>query len=149
MHGSSHIFRAAPIIATATLALLTAACGGGRSSPGSDSSGNAGAATTSAAPDHGGAIRVGSVEQCMKTDDCPHTLVQDVLNQERRFAHCVRSRWVPKWPDPTIDSRGRPVFAISISKDGFNPYSPPTWAKSNNCSHLMPDLPGAPFQVSP
>jgi hypothetical protein len=147
MHGSSHIVRAAALLATATL--LTAACGGGRSSSGSDSSGNAGGATTYTAPNHGAAISVGSVEQCMKTDDCPHTLVQDVLTQEQRFAHCMRSRGVPKWPDPTIDSRGRPVFAIGISKDGFNPYSPPTWVKSNNCSHLMPDLPGAPFQVSP
>jgi hypothetical protein len=149
MRGSSHIVRAAAILAIATLALLMAACGGSRPSPPSDSSRNAGGSTTSAAPNHGGAISAGSVEQCMKTDDCPHTLVQDVLNQERRFAHCMRSRGVPKWPDPTIDSRGRPVFAISISKDGFNPYSAPIWAKSNNCSHLMPDLPGAPFQVSP
>jgi hypothetical protein len=56
---------------------------------------------------------------------------------------------VPNWPDPTIDSRGRPVFAVSISKDGFNPYSAPIWAKTNECSNMMPDLPGAPFQVSP
>jgi len=41
------------------------------------------------------------------------------------------------------------VFAVSIAKDGFNPYSAPIWAKTNKCSHLMPDLPGAPFQVSP
>ena len=136
------------MVAAAALALLTAACGS-RSSSGSDGARKAGAATTSAVPNHPGAISVGSVEQCMKTDDCPHTLVQDVLNQERSFAHCMRSRGVPKWPDPTIDSRGRPVFAISVSKDGFNPYSAPTWTKSNNCSHLMPDLPGAPFQVSP
>jgi hypothetical protein len=85
----------------------------------------------------------------MKTDHCPRALVRRVLSQERGFAHCMRSRGVPNWPDPTIDSRGRPVFAVSISKDGFNPYSAPTWAKTNRCSHLMPDLPGAPFQVSP
>jgi hypothetical protein len=85
----------------------------------------------------------------MKTDDCPHALVRQVLNQERSFARCMRSRGVPNWPEPTIDSRGRPVFAVSISKDGFNPYSGPVWAKSNECSNLMPDLPGAPFQVSP
>ena len=66
-----------------------------------------------------------------------------------QFARCMRAHGVPNWPDPTIDSQGRPVFAISISKDGFNPYSPPIWAKGNHCSHLMPDLPGAPFQVSP
>ena len=149
MHGSSQIVRAAAILATAALALLTAACGGSRPSTAFDSSRNAGGPTTAAAPDHRGTISVGAVEQCMKTDDCPRTLVRQVLNQERSFAHCMRSRGVPNWPDPTIDSRGRPVFAVSISKDGFNPYSAPTWAKSNECSNLMPDLPGAPFQVSP
>jgi hypothetical protein len=148
MHGSSHNIRVAAILATATLALLTAACGGSRSSPAFDSSRNARSSTTSAAPNHRGTISVGSVEQCMKTDDCPHTLVRQVLNQERGFAHCMRSRGVPNWPEPTIDSRGRPVFAVSISKDGFNPYAAPIWAKSNECSNLMPDLPGAPFQVS-
>jgi len=85
----------------------------------------------------------------MMADDCPQALVQQVLTEERTFAQCMRSRGVPNWPDPTIDSHGRPVFAISISKDGFNPYSPPIWAKANACSHLMPGLPGAPFQVSP
>lgn len=149
MHGSNHIVRAAAILATAALALLTAACGGSRSSPAFDGSRSAGGSTTSAAPNHRGTISVGSVEQCMKTDDCPHALVWQVLNQERRFAHCMRSRGVPNWPDPTIDSRGRPVFVVSISNDGFNPYSAPIWAKSNECSNLMPDLPGAPFQVSP
>jgi hypothetical protein len=149
MHGSSHIVRVAAILGTAALALLMAACGGSRPSPGFDSSRNAGGSATSAAPDHRGTISVGLVEQCMKTDACPHTLVRQVLNQERSFAHCMRSRGVPDWPEPTIDSRGRPVFAVSISKDGFNPYSAPIWAKTNKCSHLMPDLPGAPFQVSP
>ena len=149
MHGSSHIVRAAAILATAALVLLTAACGGSRPSPAFDSSRNAGGSTTSAAPNPRGTISVGSVEQCMKTDDCPHVLVRQVLNQERSFAHCMRSHQVPNWPDPTIDSQGRPMFAVSISKDGFNPYSAPIWAKSNECSHLMPDLPGAPFQVSP
>jgi hypothetical protein len=148
MHGSSHIVRTAAIFATAALALLTAACGGSRPSPASDSSRSAGGSTASAAPNHRGTISVGSVEQCMKTDDCPHALVRQVLNQERRFAQCMRSRGVPNWPDPTIDPRGRPMFAVSISKDGFNPYSAPIWAKTNKCSHLMPDLPGAPFQVS-
>jgi hypothetical protein len=149
MHGSSHIVRAAVIFATAALALLTAACGGSRSSSGADGSRPAGGSTTSGAPNHGGAISVDSVEQCMKTDACPRTLVGQVLSQERSFAHCMRSRGVPNWPAPTIDFRGRPVFAVSISKDGFNPYSTPIWAKTNRCSHLMPDLPGAPFQVSP
>ena len=100
-------------------------------------------------PNSGDAINASSVQQCMEADDCPKSLVQQVLDEERSFAQCMRSHGVPNWPDPITDSQGRPVFAISISKDGFNPYSKPIWAKGNECSHLMPDLPGAPFQVSP
>ena len=100
-------------------------------------------------PNSGDAINASSVQQCMEADDCPKSLVQQVLDEERSFAQCMRSHGVPNWPDPITDSQGRPVFAISISKDGFNPYSKPIWAKGNECSHVMPDLPGAPFQVSP
>ena len=100
-------------------------------------------------PNTGRAINSGSVQQCMMADDCPQALVQQVLTEERGFAQCMRSDGVPNWPDPITDSQGRPVFAISISKDGFNPYSKPIWARGNQCAHLMPDLPGAPFQVSP
>jgi hypothetical protein len=100
-------------------------------------------------PNTGRAIDAASVQQCMQADDCPRALVQQVLTEERSFAQCMRSRGIPNWPDPVTDSQGRPVFAISISKEGFNPYSKPIWAKGNECSHLMPNLPGAPFQVSP
>jgi hypothetical protein len=100
-------------------------------------------------PNTGRAINAGSISQCMMADDCPQALVQHLLTEERSFAGCMRSHGVPNWPDPITDSQGRPAFAISISKDGFNPYSKPIWAKGNECSHLMPDLPGAPFQVSP
>ena len=96
-----------------------------------------------------GAIDAASIQQCMQADLCPQSLVQQVLDEERRFAVCMRSHGVPNWPDPTIDSQGRPVFAISISNDGFNPYSTQIWAKGNQCSHLMPGLPGLPAAVSP
>ena len=72
-------------------------------------------------PNSGGAIDADSVEQCMMAGDCPRALVQQVLDEERRFARCMRSHGVPNWPDPSIDSQGRPVFAISISKLGFDP----------------------------
>jgi hypothetical protein len=100
-------------------------------------------------PSNGRAIDGRSISDCMMAEDCPQALVQHVLTEERSFAQCMRSHGVPNWPDPVTDSHGRPVFAISISKDGFNPYSKPIWARGNHCSHLMPDLPGAPFQVSP
>lgn len=95
------------------------------------------------------AVNASSVQQCMESSDCPQFLVQRVLSEERRFARCMRSHGVPNWPDPTIDSHGRPVFAISISKLGFDPYSRRVWAQGNECSHLMPGLPGLPAAVSP
>jgi hypothetical protein len=100
-------------------------------------------------PDNGGAINARSIQQCMMASDCPQALVHQVLNEERRFAQCMRSHGVPNWPDPSIDSQGRPVFAISISKLGFDPYSPQVWSQGNECSHLMPGLPGLPAAVSP
>jgi hypothetical protein len=100
-------------------------------------------------PNGGGAINADSVQQCLEASDCPQALVKQVLDQERSFAGCMRSHGVPNWPDPSIDSQGRPVFAISVSKLGFDPYSPQVWAKGNVCSHLMPALPGLPAAVSP
>jgi hypothetical protein len=100
-------------------------------------------------PNNGGAINAGSIQQCMMAGDCPQALARQVLNEELRFARCMRSHGVPNWPDPGIDSQGRPVFAISISKLGFDPYSPQVWSKGNECSHLMPGLPGLPAAVSP
>jgi hypothetical protein len=100
-------------------------------------------------PNTGEAINAGAVQDCMQADNCPQTLVQQVLNEERRFAGCMRSHGVANWPDPTIDSQGRPIFEISISENGFNPYSAQVWAKGNDCSHLMPGLPGLPAAVSP
>jgi hypothetical protein len=100
-------------------------------------------------PNNGGAITASSINQCMMAGDCPPALVRQVLIEERRFARCMRSHGVPHWPDPSIDSEGRPVFAISISKLGFDPYSQQVWAKGNQCSYLMPGLPGLPAAVSP
>jgi hypothetical protein len=100
-------------------------------------------------PAGGGAIDAGSIEQCFMAADCPGPLVRQVQDEERRFARCMRSHGVPNWPDPVTDSQGRPVFAISISKAGFNPYARAIWARGNRCSHLMPGVSGAPFQVSP
>jgi hypothetical protein len=100
-------------------------------------------------PSNSGAVNTSSVQQCMEASDCPRALVQQVLIEERRFAECMRSHGVPHWPDPSVDSQGRPAFAISISKLGFDPYSRQVWAKGNECAHLMPGLPGLPVGVSP
>jgi hypothetical protein len=100
-------------------------------------------------PNTAAAIDASSIQQCMAGAMCPEALVQQVLSEERNFAQCMRSHQVPHWPDPSIDSEGRPVFAISISKLGFDPYSPQVWVRGNQCAHLMPGLPGLPAAVSP
>jgi hypothetical protein len=77
-------------------------------------------------------------EQCMSSGNCPPALVQQLLNLERRFAQCMRSRGLPHWPDPTLDSQGRPVFVISISRDlgGVDPHEPQISSKEDECARL-------------
>jgi hypothetical protein len=89
-----------------------------------------------------------SVEQCEAAGICSRAETQLMLNAGLRFAGCMRSHGVPKWPDPTSDSQGRVAFAISVSKDGFDPHSPRIEAKANDCGHLMPGG-GVPLAVSP
>ena len=52
-------------------------------------------------------------QQCFLADACPPALVQRILTAQRRYARCIRSHGVPNWPDPTIDSQGRPYFDVS------------------------------------
>ncbi len=190
---------AVAIIATAALALLTAACSGGSpSSAGSGGSPSAGGSSSSPSavaysacmrshgvpkfpdPGSGGAIPKGDAqdfgvstsqlqaaqsacqpllptggsidqqtEQCMSSGNCPPALVQQLLNLERRFALCMRSHGLPHWPDPTIDSQGRPVFVISISKDlgGVDPHSSQISTKEDECGRLTGSP--EPRQVNP
>jgi hypothetical protein len=60
-------------------------------------------------PANGGSLAA-SLRQCEETGDCPQAMVQQVLTGMRRFAQCMRSHGVPGWPDPTVDSEGRPGF---------------------------------------
>jgi hypothetical protein len=52
-------------------------------------------------------------DQCMQSHVCPPALVQQILTVERTYARCMRSHGFPNWPDPTIGSRGTPVFDLS------------------------------------
>jgi hypothetical protein len=88
-------------------------------------------------------------EQCIASDDCPPALVQQLLNVEREFAQCMRSHGWPHWPDPTIDSQGRPVFVISISGDlgGIDPHEPQISSIEDECNRLTGSP--EPRQVNP
>jgi hypothetical protein len=47
---------------------------------------------------------------CLMQGNCGAALVQQMLTAERRYALCMRSHGVLKWPDPTINPQGMPVF---------------------------------------
>jgi hypothetical protein len=89
-----------------------------------------------------------SIEQCEAAGVCSQAVTQQMLNAGLRFARCMRLHGLPKWPDPTTDSQGRVAFAISISRDGFDPHSPRINPELHECDHLMPGG-GVPLAVSP
>lgn len=56
-----------------------------------------------------------SLTQCLETGDCPAAVVQRALTEGLKFARCMRNDGVPNWPDPTIDSMGRPSFQVTAA----------------------------------
>jgi hypothetical protein len=91
-------------------------------------------------------------------DACQHLLpnggsapdqavVQQELSGMRSFSQCMRSHGVPNWPDPIVDSQGRPVFDLAgagISR--AESQSPQLMATTRDCGHLLPrSLPGIPI----
>lgn len=56
-----------------------------------------------------------SLDQCLMTGNCPPAVVQRALTEGRKFAQCMRNQGVPNWPDPTIDSMGRPSFQVTAA----------------------------------
>jgi hypothetical protein len=63
-------------------------------------------------PNAAGSFRQ-QTQQCFLAGDCPPALVQQILTVQRGYAQCMRSHGFPNWPDPTIDSQGRPYFDVS------------------------------------
>jgi len=75
-----------------------------------------------------------SLTQCLMTGDCPQSVVQPALEEGRTFAQCMRSHGVTNWPDPTVDSLGRPSFQVTkagISIDATR--SPQMLTKIGDC----------------
>jgi hypothetical protein len=86
-------------------------------------------------------------EQCISGGDCPQAVVQQILAAQRSFAQCMRSHGVPKYPDPSIDSQGRPIFVFDISRDGFDPHEPQIANKEDECQRAHPAP--MPRQINP
>jgi hypothetical protein len=53
------------------------------------------------------------VRQCYLAGACPPALVQQMMTHGRTIAGCMRAHGIPNWPDPTLDSQGRPFFDLS------------------------------------
>jgi hypothetical protein len=72
-------------------------------------------------------------------DEFPPDEVPLLLGGMVRFSACMRSHGVPNWPDPTTDSEGRPLFALS--RHGFSRgegRSPRLVATEAACQSLLP-----------
>jgi len=67
-------------------------------------------------PATGGSLTASSLQQCYLSDVCPQALVQQAVSEGLKFSRCMRSHGVPRWPDPTVDSEGRPAFNIRVPR---------------------------------
>ena len=77
-------------------------------------------------------------QQCYLAGDCPPDLVRRILTVQRRYARCIRAHGVPGWPDPTLDSQGRPIF--DVGKAGLSyryTHSQAFAAKDRECERLV------------
>ena len=85
-------------------------------------------------PATGGSLTAGSLQQCYLAGVCPQALVQQALSAGRVFAQCMRSHGVPYWPDPSLDSEGRPLFNINVPR----PQPQQVTTAGDECSRLDP-----------
>jgi hypothetical protein len=93
-------------------------------------------------PGNGGALGA-SLRQCEETGNCPQAMVHRVMNSMLVFSRCMRAHGVPNWPDPTIDSEGRPGFNL-VPIHGTDWNSPQIQNKIYECEHVMPVGGGVP-----
>jgi hypothetical protein len=92
-------------------------------------------------PNNDGSLSA-SLRQCEEAGDCPQAMVQQVMTQLRKFSQCMRSHGVPKWPDPTIDSQGRPAVVIYPWKLGVDPDSNQVNTEMDACRQVeRPQVP--------
>ena len=81
-------------------------------------------------------------------DRFPPAEVQLLLPGMREFSQCMRSHGVPNWPDPTVDSEGRPDFPLSGVPGHDRNYwrSAQVMTIDGECHHLLPSaLGGVPI----
>jgi hypothetical protein len=90
----------------------------------------------------------GAIQQCETTSDCPQAVVQQALNIMREYAQCLRSHGVARWPDPTLDSQGRPFFDVSaVGLSSQYTHSPAFESKDSECERLVGGSAGVPVPL--
>jgi hypothetical protein len=77
-----------------------------------------------------------ALAQCQRTGICSPAARQALLNRMRDFATCMRSHGISNWPDPTVDTQGRPGFRGPAAD--IPPGSPTDHAANDQCHHLLP-----------
>ena len=77
-----------------------------------------------------------SLAQCQGTGACSPAARQALLGRMRDFATCMRSHGISNWPDPTVDSQGRPGFRGPAAD--IPPGSQTDHAANQICHHLLP-----------
>jgi hypothetical protein len=77
-----------------------------------------------------------SLAQCQGTGVCSPAARQALLSRMRDFATCMRSHGISNWPDPTVDSQGRPGFRGPGAD--IPPGSRTDHAANNQCHQLLP-----------
>ena len=156
-------WRAGVLPAAAGLAVLAAACGGGRTSTTEGSSPYQKAVAYAQCmrshgvpgfpdPDGKGNFLIkgprlgGSAQQQRSADQaCRHLLPnggqmtaaqqQKALSRALRFAACMRAHGLPSFPDPTVDKGG---ISMRLGGSGITPNSPRLQAAMHACRSLMP-----------
>jgi hypothetical protein len=80
-------------------------------------------------------------------DQFPAAEVPFLLRGMLPFARCMRSRGVPNFPDPAVDSEGRPIFPLSANGISLDySHSRRFTTVIGECQHLVPrELGGIPF----
>jgi hypothetical protein len=80
-------------------------------------------------------------------DQFPPAEVPLLLRGMLPFARCMRSHGVPNFPDPAVDSEGRPIFPLSTHGISLNySHSRQFTTKMDDCQHMLPhQLGGIPF----
>jgi hypothetical protein len=94
-------------------------------------------------PGNAGSVSENSLLECEDVGACPQALVQRVVSGMRSFAQCMRSHGVANWPDPTVDSEGRPYFNLVPLAGNWR--SAQIDSEMNECQHVMPGGVGVPL----